>query len=70
MDTSGFDELQRRLRKLDDSHGVPMIELPDPEFMTKHARFSSFQDMLDHSGTENHFNHVAAHHKPYPLPHG
>jgi len=47
-----------------------MIELLDLEFMTKHARFSSFQDMLDHSGTENRFNHVAAHHKPYPLPHG
>ena len=26
-----------------------MIELLDPEFMTKHTCFSSFQDMLDYS---------------------
>ena len=50
FDLSGLDELQRRVRKLDGSHDMPMIELLNPEFMTKHTSFSSFQDMLDHSG--------------------
>ena len=50
FDLSGLDELQRRVRKLDGSHDMPMIELLNPEFMTKHTSFGSFQDMLDHSG--------------------
>jgi len=50
FDLSGLDELQRRLTKLDDPHDVPMIELLNPEFMTKHTHFKSFEDMLDHSG--------------------
>lgn len=45
FDLSGLDELQRRVRKLDGSHDMPMIELLNPEFMTKHTSFSSFQDM-------------------------
>jgi len=50
VDLSGLDELKRRLRKLDGSHDVPLNELLNPEFMLKYTHFSSFQDMLDHSG--------------------
>lgn len=50
FDLSGLDELQRRLRKLDGSHDVPLDELMNHEFMLKHTHFSSFRDMLDHSG--------------------
>jgi hypothetical protein len=50
VDLSGLDELQRRLTKLGDPHDVPMIELLNPGFMTKHTHFRSFEDMLGHSG--------------------
>jgi len=50
FDLSGLDELKQQLRRLDGSHGVSLNELLNPEFMLKHTHFSSFQDMLDHSG--------------------
>lgn len=50
LDLSELQELAQRLKKIDGSHDVPMNELLDPEFMLKHTRFCSFQDMLDHSG--------------------
>jgi len=50
FDLSGLDELQRRVKRLDGSHDVPMVEPLTAEFMVQHTCFSSFQDMLDRSG--------------------
>jgi hypothetical protein len=50
LDLSELQELEQRLERFNGSHDIPMNELLNPEFMLKYTHFSSFQDMLDHSG--------------------
>jgi hypothetical protein len=47
VDTSGFDELQRRVKKLDGTHEVSVDKLFTPAFMAKYTDYSDFGQMLD-----------------------
>lgn len=59
FELKGFDELQNRLQELADKaeklsgeHEVSFDELFVDEFMTKHTKFSSFNELLDASPFE------------------
>lgn len=50
---SGFDELEKRLKKMADGadelskkKSIPLLELFTPSFMRKYSSFSSFEDFL------------------------
>jgi hypothetical protein len=54
---TGLDQMQRKLRQLSDrakklhgTHQVPLSELFPPEFMQRHSKFDSLQDLFEASG--------------------
>lgn len=45
-----LDDLADRASALDGQHNVPMNELLTPEFVSKHTKFASADEMFDASG--------------------
>ena len=50
IDTSGLDELQRRLERMPKSESVSFGELFNPAFMRRYTQFESIEAMFDASG--------------------
>lgn len=56
FDTSGLDKLEKNLDNLvnnadsiDGAHEVPLVELLNQSFMTKHSKFSNFEEFASQS---------------------
>jgi hypothetical protein len=45
-----FDRLKRNLKALDGPHQIPIRELFTPEFLRKHTKFGTFEDLVRGGG--------------------
>ena len=45
-----LDDLAKKAKTLDGKHNVPMNELLNPTFVSKHTRFGTVEEMFDSSG--------------------
>lgn len=50
FDNSGIKELQRKLKRLDDTQHVPFDRLFPPKFMRKYPRFQTIEEKVKASG--------------------
>jgi hypothetical protein len=45
-----LEDLRKRARALNGEHNVPLTELLDPTFVSKHTRFATAEEMFEASG--------------------
>lgn len=45
-----FEELQRKAEEIDDDNDVPLDEVFPEDFLLRHSKFSSFNEMITASG--------------------
>lgn len=50
IDTSGLDELSRRLKRLEQPENVPLGELLNPSFIRQHSPFNNLDELISRSG--------------------
>lgn len=62
LDTSGFDELEKKLEEIGGSNKVSFGELFPDSFINKHTDFKTLEELFEESGyeveTEEDFNQI------------
>src|SRR5438132_9786007 len=50
LDLTGLETMQRKLQQLHGTHQVPLAEMMNDQFISRHSRFASLNEMITASG--------------------